>query len=54
MSNPKLVFAGEMAQIGGVISAVAGVVLGFHHWAAAAALIGGAAACFVGKKLRAQ
>ncbi len=51
-NNPKLVFAGEIAQIAGVISAVAGVVLSLHHWPAAAALIGGAAAFFVGKKLR--
>jgi len=51
-SDPKLVFAGEMAQIAGVISGVAGVVLSLHHWPAAAALIGGAAAFFVGKKLR--
>jgi hypothetical protein len=54
MSNPKLVFAGEIAQIAGVISAVAGVVLSLHHWPAAAALLGGGAAFYVGKKLRAQ
>jgi hypothetical protein len=54
MSNPKLVFAGEVAQITGVISVVAGVVLSLHHWPVAAALIGGAAAFFVGKKLREQ
>jgi hypothetical protein len=53
-SNPKAVFAGELAQIAGVISAVAGVVLSLRHWPAAAALIGGAAAFFVGKKLRGQ
>jgi hypothetical protein len=52
-NNPKVIFAGEVAQIAGVISAVAGVVLSLHHWPAAAALIGGAAAFFVGKKLRA-
>lgn len=54
MSNPKLVFAGEIAQISGVISVVAGVVLSLHHWPAAAALIGGGAAFYVGKKLRSQ
>ncbi len=53
-SNPKLIFAGEIAQIAGVISAVAGVVLSLHHWPAAAALIGGGAAFLIGKKLRAQ
>jgi len=48
-SNPKLVFAGEIAQIAGVISGVAGVVLSLHHWPAAAALIGGAAAFLWGR-----
>ena len=54
MSNAKLVFAGEIAQIAGVISAVAGVVLSLHHWPTAAALIGGGTAFYIGKKLRAQ
>jgi hypothetical protein len=54
MSNPKFVFIGEVTQISGVISVVAGLVLSLHHWPAAAALIGGAVAYFVGKKLRAQ
>lgn len=53
MANVKLVFAGEVAQIAGVISVVAGVVMSLHHWPVAAALIGGGAAFFVGKKLRA-
>lgn len=53
-SNPKLVFAGEIAQIAGVISVVAGVVLTLRHWPAAVALILGAAAFFAGKKLRGQ
>jgi hypothetical protein len=54
MSNPKFVFIGEITQISGVISVVAGLVLSLHHWPVAAALIGGAVAYFVGKKLRAQ
>jgi hypothetical protein len=54
MSNAKLVFAGEIAQIAGVISAVAGVVLSLHYWPTAAALIGGGTAFYIGKKLRAQ
>lgn len=53
MVNAKLIFAGEVAQIAGVISVVAGVVLSLHHWPTAAALIGGGAAFYVGKKLRA-
>lgn len=51
-NNPKMVFAGEVAQIAGVASIVGGVVLSLHHWPAGAALIGGLAAYFVGKKLR--
>jgi hypothetical protein len=52
MSNPKVVFAGEIAQIAGVGAVVLGIVLSLHHWGAAAALIGGVSAYFVGKKLR--
>jgi len=52
MSREKIVFIGEVAQIGGVGGVVLGVVLSLHHWGAAAALIGGIAAYFVGKKLR--
>jgi GTPase len=54
MAGPKVVFIGEVAQIAGVGAVVAGIVLSLHHWAAAAALIGGFAAFFVGKKLRAS
>jgi hypothetical protein len=52
MTNAKVVFIGEVAQIAGVASVVGGVVLSLRHWTAAAALIGGLAAYFVGKKLR--
>jgi len=54
MANAKLNFIGEIAQIAGVAAVVAGVVLSLHHWPAAVALIGGGAAFYVGKKLRAQ
>jgi len=54
MANAKSVLIGEVVQIAGVASVVAGVVLSMHHWPAAAALIGGGAAFYVGKKLRAQ
>jgi len=54
MANPKVVFIGEVAQIAGVGAVVAGIVLSLHHWGAAAALIGGISAFFVGKKLRAS
>jgi len=52
MTSPKVVFIGEITQIAGVSAVVLGVVLSLHHWAAAAALIGGAVAFVVGKKLR--
>jgi Na+-transporting methylmalonyl-CoA/oxaloacetate decarboxylase beta subunit len=54
MANPKMVCIGEVTQIAGVASLVGGLVLSLHHWPAAAALIGGATAYLVGKKLRAQ
>jgi hypothetical protein len=52
VSSAKLIFIGEVTQIAGVASVVGGVVLSLHHWTAAAALIGGLTAYFVGKKLR--
>jgi Na+-transporting methylmalonyl-CoA/oxaloacetate decarboxylase beta subunit len=54
MVNPKMLFIGEVTQIAGVAAIVGGLVLSLHHWPAAAALIGGATAYLVGKKLRAQ
>jgi hypothetical protein len=54
MSNLKTVFIGEVTQVAGVASVVAGVVLSLHHWPAALALLGGGAAFYIGKKLRAQ
>ena len=54
MPNVKLIFIGEVTQIAGVAAVVAGVVLSLHHWPAAVALIGGGAAFYIGKKLRAQ
>ncbi|MBZ5528931.1 MAG: hypothetical protein LAN71_13645 [Acidobacteriia bacterium] len=52
MTNPKVVFAGEIAQLAGVVSVVAGLVMSLHHWPVAAALLGGGTAFVVGKKLR--
>jgi len=54
MANTKQVFIGEVTQVAGVASIVAGVVLSLHHWPVAAALIGGGVAFYIGKKLRAQ
>jgi hypothetical protein len=53
-SSAHVEFIGMIVEIAGVASAVAGVVLSLHHWPAAAALIGGAVAYVVGKKLRAS
>ena len=52
MPNAKLILIGEVTQISGVASVIAGLVLSLHHWPAAVALVGGGAAYFVGKKLR--
>jgi len=52
-SSGHLEYVGLMIEISGVASVVAGVVLSLHHWPAAAALVGGAVAYVIGKKLRA-
>ena len=54
MTSAKTVFIGEVTQVAGVAAVVAGLVLSLHHWPAAAALIGGGVAFYVGKKLRAE
>jgi hypothetical protein len=52
--NAHLEFIGMIVEIAGVASGVAGIVLSLHHWPAAAALLGGAVAYLIGKKLRAM
>jgi hypothetical protein len=52
--NARLLFIGEVTQLAGIAAIVAGVVLSLHHWPAAAALLGGGVAFYVGKKLRAS
>jgi len=52
-ANTHLEFVGMIVEIAGVASAVGGLVLSLHHWPAAAALLGGAVAFAIGKKLRA-
>jgi hypothetical protein len=52
--NAHLEFIGMIVQVAGVASVVAGLVLSLHHWPAAAALLGGGVAYFIGKKLRAM
>jgi hypothetical protein len=54
VTNVRLQFIGIVLEIAGIASAAGGVILSLHHWPAAAALIGGGTAFFVGKKFRAQ
>jgi hypothetical protein len=53
-STAHLEFIGMIVEIAGVAAVVGGLVLSLHHWPAAAALIGGGTAYFIGKKLRAM
>ena len=53
MVNPKYQFIGQIVQLAGLASVVAGVVLSLHHVPAAVALVGGGTAYIIGKKLRA-
>lgn len=53
MATSKTIFIGEVTQIAGVGAIVAGLVLSLHHWPAAAALLGGGVAFYIGKRLRA-
>jgi hypothetical protein len=43
---------GYIVQLGGIAAVATGAVLSFHHAAIAAAFAGGAAAFYVGKKIR--
>jgi hypothetical protein len=49
---PQSAKIGEIVQFAGVGAFLAGAVLSIHHYAIAALVIGGAAAFFIGKKLR--
>ena len=53
-ASARFQFMGIVLEIAGVAAVAAGVILSLHHWPAAAALIGGGTAFFVGKKFRAQ
>jgi hypothetical protein len=52
MNTSKFLLIGEFVQFGGIAAVIVGVILSLHHWPAAVALVGGAAAFFIGKKLR--
>jgi hypothetical protein len=43
---------GYFVQIGGIVAFAAGVILSAHHVAIGAAFVGGAAAFYVGQKIR--
>ena len=43
---------GYIVQLGGIGAFALGAVLSFHHAAIAASFVGGAAAFYVGKKIR--
>jgi hypothetical protein len=51
MSTSKTTI-GYAVQLGGIGALVLGAVLSAHHLAIAAALLGGAAAFYVGEKIR--
>jgi hypothetical protein len=43
---------GYAVQLGGIVALILGVVLSMHHVAIGAAFLGGAAAFYVGEKIR--
>ena len=43
---------GYIVQLGGIASFAAGAIFSFHHVGIAAAFVGGAAAFYVGQKIR--
>jgi hypothetical protein len=52
MSASKVTI-GYLVQLGGIASFAIGAVFSFHHIAIAASFVGGAAAYFVGQRIRA-
>jgi hypothetical protein len=51
-TSTHIEFIGMIVEISGIAAVVGGLVLSLHHWPAAAALIGGGVAYYIGKKLR--
>ena len=52
VTGTHIEFIGMIVEISGIAAVVGGLVLSLHHWPAAAALIGGGVAYYIGKKLR--
>jgi hypothetical protein len=53
-STPSLHTIGQYVQIAGAVAFLAGVVLSLQHYAIGISFIAGAAAFFIGKKLKAS
>ena len=51
-SSSKLISIGYIVQLGGIAAFTLGAIFSVHHVAIGAAFIGGAAAFYVGEKLR--
>ena len=51
-ANSHLAAIGQIVQLAGVAAFAAGAVLSLHHYAIGAFFVGGAAAFFIGRKLR--
>ena len=45
---------GEIVELAGLGEFIAGGILSIHHYAIAACIVGGAAAVYIGRKLRGQ
>ena len=45
---------GEIVELAGFGAFIAGGILSIHHYAIAACIVGGAAAVYIGRKLRGQ
>ena len=54
LTSAQLGFIGIVMEIAGIAAIAGGLILSLHHWPAAAALIGGGTAYFLGKKFRSQ
>ncbi|MGB6429175.1 MAG: hypothetical protein WBF06_01205 [Candidatus Acidiferrales bacterium] len=53
-ATTELAKIGEIVEIAGFAAFIAGGVLSIHHYAIAACLVGGAAAVYIGRKLRGE
>jgi hypothetical protein len=54
MTTPPSQAIGQWVQLAGAGAFVAGAILSLHHYAIGICFVGGAAAFYIGKKLRAS